>query len=361
MTSMHRIYDVFNISHFKHSQLTISIYVLFNTKAHMRTSYIFFFNIRYTLQYKQRNTHTQVDLTSATSTPSPGWAELNMTDIYRSVEESARGAMEKVNASSSDVVALGITNQRETLCVWDKTTGEPLHQAILWLDTRNRDTVATLETELGDTDALRDKCGLPISTYFSGVKLRWLIDNVPDVANAVKSGNALIGTVDSWLIWKLTNGKNHVTDVTNASRTMMMDLKSVSWDQDLMSSLGLSECLDALPQIVPSADLNLLGRVHDGSSLAGVPITGCIGDQQSAMVGQKCFGEGDAKTTFGTGAFTLMNTGKEPCNSKHGLLTTVLYQMGSNEDVQYVSYLFFFFLFFFFLTNGHAYCTQQQQ
>jgi glycerol kinase len=288
----------------------------------------------------------QIDLTSATSTPSPGWAELNAGDIYRSVEESARGAMEKLNAKSSDIVGLGITNQRESLCVWDRESGEPLHPCILWLDTRNRETVATLENELGgDADALRHKCGLPISTYFSGVKLRWLMDNVPEVAKSIVDGKALIGTVDSWLIWKLTNGKNHVTDVTNASRTMMMNLESTSWDEDLLSSLGLSNCMGALPQIVPSADSDLLGRVSESSNspLAGVPITGCIGDQQSAMVGQKCFGVGDAKTTYGTGAFTLINTGDKPCASNHGLLTTVLYQMGSEKSVQYVHFHLIFY------------------
>eukprot|EP00939_MAST-03C_sp_MAST-3C-sp1_P002374 g2374.t1 len=268
-----------------------------------------------------------------TKTPQPGWAQTDMMDIFSSVETSAQGALDKVGGRASDVVAVGITNQRESLCVWDRNTGEPLHDAILWLDTRNRDTVASLESSLGSSDALRDICGLPVSTYFTGVKLRWMLDNVESVRTAVKEGRALIGTIDSWLIWKLSGGERHATDVTNASRTMLMNLQSGAWDESAAEQLGVSAAMSALPEITSSAEH--FGTVSKEYALGGVPITGCIGDQQSAMVGQRCFGPGDAKTTFGTGAFTLMNTGDEPCSSEHGLLTTALYQMGRDSKIQY--------------------------
>ena len=232
------------------------------------------------------------------TTPHPGWAQMDPSAILASVEACAQGALAAAGASPGQVAGVGITNQRETTVVWDRRTGEPLYDAILWLDARTRDTVAKLEPEMGGQDALRGTCGLPLSTYFSGVKLRWLLDNVPEVKAAVGSGDALVGTVDAWLTWKLSGGKRHVTDITNASRTMLMDLNTASWDASCVAALGLDPAImGALPEIASCAEP--LAEVDAAAcpSLAGVSITGCVGDQQAAMVGQRCFSPGMAKTT----------------------------------------------------------------
>ena len=269
----------------------------------------------------------QIDLQSATSTPHPGWVEMNPTALLQSVETCFEHALAKAETTASSVVSVGITNQRESLVVWDRQTGAPLHDVILWLDTRTRTTVADLEKELGSTDALRGTTGLPLSTYFTGVKLKWMLDNVPTVRHAIEQGTAYVGTIDAYLAEQLTG--EHITDVTNASRTLMMDLATCAWSTTAIDALGMgmssSTLLQALPRIVSSADsADNMGRITSGA-FKGVPLTGIIGDQQSAMVGQRCFTAGMAKTTFGTGAFTLLHTGSTAFPSENGLLTTALY------------------------------------
>ena len=270
-----------------------------------------------------------------TITPHAGWTQMDPKAILSSVEQCAAGALEKAGASAKDLLGVGITNQRESTVVWDKRTGEPLYDAILWHDGRTRDTVQALVAELGGQDALRSVTGLPISTYFSGSKLRWLMDNVPAVKAGIDGGTALFGTIDTWLVWNLTGGASgvgngttrHVTDVTNASRTLMMDLAATEWHAPTLQALGVGAALGALPQITSNAEL--LGRVADGGALTGAPLTGCIGDQQSAMVGQRCFSPGQTKVTYGTGCFMLMHASEgAPTPSSHGLLSTALYQMG---------------------------------
>ena len=260
----------------------------------------------------------QLELQSATTNPRAGWSQMDPKAIVSTVEQSAAGALQKAGARAADVVGIGITNQRESTVVWDKRTGEPLYDAVLWHDARTSETSAALQAALGGQDALRAVCGLPISTYFTGVKLRWLQDNVPAVKAGLEAGTALVGTVDSWLIWNLTGGAGgvgtttrHVTDVTNASRTMMMDLASCTWHAPSIDALGVRSAAGALPEIISCAEA--IGTVADGGAFHGAPLTGCIGDQQSAMVGQGCFGLGEAKITYGTGAFMLMNAGQTVC------------------------------------------------
>eukprot|EP00051_Salpingoeca_urceolata_P032152 m.496563 g.496563 ORF g.496563 m.496563 type:complete len:566 (+) comp48089_c0_seq1:55-1752(+) len=285
----------------------------------------------------------------AQSHPRAGWVEMDPFDILKSVHECMAGCMEQLEASSynfsrQDVAAVGLTNQRETTVVWDRRTGEPLHPAIVWLDTRTQGTSQQIIQELGgSSDALREACGLPISSYFSGVKLRWLVDNVPAVRDGLANGTALVGNVDAWLIWNLTggpNGGNHVTDVTNASRTMLLGIDSCHWSTSLVEQLGLNvggsaaaDTLALLPRVCSSAEL--LGSITGGTPLDGVPLTGVLGDQMAALVGQRCLSKGELKTTYGTGAFMLVNTGERPVSSSHGLLTTVAYQLGPDADVHY--------------------------
>ncbi|KAG2177874.1 hypothetical protein INT43_003121 [Umbelopsis isabellina] len=266
--------------------------------------------------------------------PNPGWVEHDPYDLIDSAKTCIEHAVRKFEDLGNDVSqikAIGITNQRETAVVWDRHTGKPLGPAIVWSDSRTAETVKQL-SEKSDKgiDAIKDICGLPLRTYFSGVKLRWMLDHNPHVQAAHDEGRLLFGTVDSWLIYNLTggskNGGLHVTDVTNASRTMLMDIHSLKWSQDVLSFFGFNP--DILPRIVSSSEV--YGNIHEGS-LSGVPIAGCLGDQQAALVGQKCFQAGDAKNTYGTGCFMLFNTGDEPVISKNGLLTTVGYQFGTNK------------------------------
>lgn len=235
-----------------------------------------------------------------------------------------------------DIKAVGITNQRETTVVWDSETGKSLHNAIVWLDTRTRDLVDTLieSTPTKSKDYFQRTCGLPFSTYFSAVKLKWLLENVPEVADASERGTLRFGTIDSWLLYNLTGGCSnngvHMTDVTNASRTMLMNLKTLQWDKSICSFFGIqSSCL---PQIKSSAQV--YGYIDSGA-LKGVAISGCLGDQQAALVGHRCFQPGEAKNTYGTGCFMLYNTGTTPIPSHSGLLTTVGYQLGPNSPVHY--------------------------
>ncbi|KAI8876824.1 glycerol kinase [Backusella circina FSU 941] len=226
---------------------------------------------------------------------------------------------------ATDIEAVGITNQRETVVTWDSLTGQPLYPAIVWSDARTVETVDSLskKTEKG-VDALRDICGLPLTTYFSAVKLRWLLDNIPVVQQAENENRLCAGTIDSWLIYNLTGA--FVTDVTNASRTMLMDIRSLNWSPKATEFFGFENV--TLPRIVSSSEV--YGSFSQGS-LQGVPIAGCLGDQQSALVGQKCFNKGDAKNTYGTGCFMLFNTGESPVFSNHGLLTTVGYKFGDSD------------------------------
>eukprot|EP00920_Eleutheroschizon_duboscqi_P011934 GHVT01028503.1.p1 GENE.GHVT01028503.1~~GHVT01028503.1.p1 ORF type:complete len:438 (-),score=19.49 GHVT01028503.1:435-1748(-) len=230
---------------------------------------------------------------------------------------------------------IGITNQRETLVVWDRTTSQPLYDAIVWSDTRNAGIVEELRTFHGSPDALKETTGLPIATYFTATKLLWLMREKPDIAEALVAGHALCGTVDSWLIWKLTNGKTHVTDVTNASRTLLMNLKTLKWDQRLCQDIG-SIPVASLPQIRSSAEhLGLVTHPSLCSEARGSVISGCLGDQHAACLGHGVFSKGQAKCTYGTGAFVLMHTGylPEPIISNHGLLCTPCYQLGQDAPV----------------------------
>ncbi|XP_053408205.1 glycerol kinase-like isoform X1 [Mercenaria mercenaria] len=270
--------------------------------------------------------------------PKEGWVEEDPIEILESVKTCIAKAVDNLkalNISHQDIKCIGITNQRETTVVWDKVTGEPLHNAIVWLDLRTSSTVEKLiaKTPQKSKDHLRPLCGLPITTYFSAVKLRWLLDNCPKVAKAAAEGRCLFGTVDSWLLWNMTGGKEggqHITDVTNASRTMLMNIQDLKWDDKLCQFFEISK--DMLPEIRSSAET--YGNLVDGP-LKGLPISGILGDQQAALVGQLCFKPGQAKNTYGTGCFLLMNTGNELVHSNHGLLTTVGYQLGPKKPVVY--------------------------
>jgi glycerol kinase len=228
--------------------------------------------------------------------------------------------------SARDLVAVGITNQRETTLIWDKKTGLPLHNALVWQDTRVDSIVAEYARD-GGHDRLREKTGLPLTSYFSGLKLRWLLDNVPGARENANAGDVLFGTIDSWLVWNLTGGRCHITDVTNASRTQLMDIRSLQWDVEILRLFDIPAA--CLPKIVSSSEI--YGEAM--GTLAGVPIAGILGDQQAALVGQTCFEQGEVKNTYGTGCFMLMNTGETPYPSKHGLLTTLGYRFGEAKPV----------------------------
>ncbi|NUR31458.1 MAG: glycerol kinase GlpK [Catenulispora sp.] len=258
--------------------------------------------------------------------PQPGWVEHDPEEIWVNVREVVGGALDRAGLTRADVDAVGITNQRETTVVWDRRTGRPLHNAIVWQDTR---TDAFLR-ELGDPDRFRPQTGLPLATYFAGPKLRWLLDHVPGLRERAASGDVLFGTIDSWLIWNLTGGPKggrHLTDVTNASRTLLMNLSTLDWDDDIVKALGIPR--EMLPEIRPSVEVYGEAR----GELAGVPVAAAFGDQQAALFGQACFTPGEAKCTYGTGSFLLLNTGTRPVASAHGMLTTVGYQIGNDPAV----------------------------
>jgi glycerol kinase len=254
--------------------------------------------------------------------PRPGWVEHDPHEIRRNVETTLREALRSSDLTGSDLAAIGVTNQRETTILWDPRTGEPLANAIVWQDTRTADAVTELARE-GGQDRFRTKTGLPLATYFSGPKLAWLLDHLDGGRAAAERGHALFGTVDSWVIWWLTGGADggaHVTDVTNASRTLLMDVRRLDWDADLLHAMRVPR--GVLPEIRSSSDR--YGEVTlDG---ARVPVCGDLGDQQAALVGQACFDPGEAKNTYGTGCFLLMNVGERPVPSTKGLLTTVAYR-----------------------------------
>ena len=260
--------------------------------------------------------------------PKPGWVEHDSLEIWERTQEVMRGAMEKAGVHSHDLAAIGITNQRETTLVWDKKTGSPYHNAIVWQDTRTSRICHELAQE-GGQDRFRAKTGLPLSTYFSGPKLKWLIENVDGLRDDAQRGDALFGNIDTWLIWQLTGGAKsgvHVTDVTNASRTMLLDLQSLDWDDDILETLGIPRQM--LPAIRPSSDPHLYGKTLPGGPVGGVvPVCGDLGDQQAALYGQTCYQVGEAKNTYGTGCFMLLNTGTQIVPSQSGLLTTVAYKI----------------------------------
>ncbi|MBE0688761.1 MAG: glycerol kinase GlpK [Anaerolineae bacterium] len=260
--------------------------------------------------------------------PRAGWVEHDPLEIWERTQEVITSALAQAQLTPADIAALGITNQRETTVVWDKHTGQPLHPAIVWQDTRTDGIVARLSAE-GGADRFREKTGLPISTYFSGTKLIWLLENVDGLRAAAQRGDALFGTIDSWLVWNMTGGKVHITDVTNASRTLLMNLQTLEWDDELLKALNIPRAM--LPQIRPSSDPAAYGRFRmTGGS---IPITGILGDQQAALYGQTCFSVGEAKNTYGTGNFMLINTGTEAVPSKSGLLTTVGYKIGDRPAI----------------------------
>ncbi|XP_023249145.1 glycerol kinase isoform X1 [Seriola lalandi dorsalis] len=286
--------------------------------------------------------HHQVEIKQ--SFPKEGWVEEDPKEILQSVYECMERTCEKLtqlNIDISNIKAIGVTNQRETTLVWDKETGEPLYNAIVWLDLRTQSTVERLinKTPGRNKNHLKHKTGLPISTYFSAVKLRWLMDNVDEVHKAVVSHRAMFGTIDSWLIWCLTGGKSggvHCTDVTNASRTMLFNIHTMDWDPELCKYFGIP--MEILPRVRSSSEIYGLMKIcssRKSGALSGIPISGCLGDQSAALVGQMCFQDGQAKNTYGTGCFLLRNTGAKPVMSDHGLLTTVAYKLGRDKPACY--------------------------
>jgi glycerol kinase len=257
--------------------------------------------------------------------PRPGLVEHDGEEIWRNTEAVVAQALEKAGLTGADLKAVGITNQRETTILWDRHTGAPLHNALVWQDTRVDSMVAELARE-GGKDRLRAATGLPLASYFSGLKLRWLLENVPGARAKAKAGDALFGTIDSFLLWRLTG--RHVTDATNASRTQLMDLRTLAWAPDILRLFDIPAA--CLPEIVSSSEV--YGTASQGP-LRGVPIAGILGDQQAALVGQACFRPGEAKNTYGTGCFMLMNTGETPFPSKAGLVTTLAYRFGAEKPV----------------------------
>ena len=252
--------------------------------------------------------------------PQAGWVEHDAEEIWQRTQEVIAEAMAHARLNAGDIAAVGITNQRETTVVWGRKTGKPISNAIVWQDMRVASDVARFAREIGN-DFFRSRTGLPLSTYFSALKLRWILENVTGARKLAEAGEILFGNIDTFLLWKLTG--QHITDVTNASRTQLMNLATLDWDQELLSAFGIPEQI--LPRICCSSEV--YGHIAKGP-LAGVPVAGILGDQQAALVGQTCFKSGEAKNTYGTGCFLLMNTGEKPVASKHGLLTTVAYKLG---------------------------------
>ncbi|HUZ24567.1 MAG TPA: glycerol kinase GlpK [Streptosporangiaceae bacterium] len=263
--------------------------------------------------------------------PRAGWVEHNPVEIWERTAAVIQTALNRAGLVPGDLAALGITNQRETAVVWNRRTGRPYYNAIVWQDTRTDRIASALERD-GRGDLIRVRAGLPPATYFSAGKVQWILENVDGVREAAESGAAIFGTIDSWLIWNLTGGPDggaHVTDVTNASRTMLMNLETLDWDEELLSLFAIPRAM--LPRIRPSSLPAGYGEVRGLAAVRGVPLTGDLGDQQAATVGQVCFAAGEAKNTYGTGNFLLLNTGPELVRSQHGLLSTVCYQFGDSR------------------------------
>lgn len=263
--------------------------------------------------------------------PKAGWVEHNPIEIWDNIREAVAQALSKAEINRHDLAAVGITNQRETTVVWDKNTGEPVYNAIVWQDTRTAEIVRELGGEIG-ADKYKDICGLPLATYFSGPKIKWILDNVEGAREKAEAGDLLFGNTDTWTLWNLTGGVNggvHATDVSNASRTMLMDLKTLTWREDICADMGIP--MSMLPTIRSSSEVYGYGRKN--GLLVDTPISGILGDQQAATFGQACFEKGMAKNTYGTGCFMLMNTGNEPVQSENGLLTTLCYKIGEADAV----------------------------
>lgn len=261
--------------------------------------------------------------------PKPGWVEHDALEIWNSVLYVIRGALNKTGISPSEIASVGITNQRETAVVWEKATGKPVYNAIVWQDTRT-DQICNELAKDGGQDRFRDKVGLPLTTYFSGMKIKWILDNEPSLKERAEKGEILFGNIDSWVIWNLTGGSEggvHVTDVTNASRTFMMNLETLDWDPEMLAILGVPRAM--LPEIKASSQIYGYAK----GQLEGIPLAGDLGDQQAALFGQTCYSPGEAKNTYGTGCFMLMNTGSKPIHSKNGLLTTLGYKIGDEPAV----------------------------
>ncbi len=260
--------------------------------------------------------------------PKPGWVEHDASEIWSCMLGVAVEAMHKINATAADIAAIGITNQRETTVVWDKATGEPVYHAIVWQCRRTSEYCDSLKDK-GLVDTIRAKTGLVIDAYFSGTKLRWILENVPGVRERAEKGELLFGTVETWLIWKLSGGKVHVTDYSNASRTMMFNINDLKWDDEILAELNVPKCM--LPEAKPSSCV--YGETDPSLFGGAIKIGGAAGDQQSALFGQTCFNPGEAKNTYGTGCFMLMNTGEKPVFSKNGLVTTIAW--GLDGKVEY--------------------------
>ena len=266
--------------------------------------------------------------------PKPGWVEHDALEIWARTQETIEGVLRKVKATAADIAAVGITSQRETTVIWDRKTGKPSYNAVVWQDTRTDKICAELGEGDGQ-DRFRSRVGLPLATYFSGPKIKWLLDNVDGLRASGEKGDAIFGNVDSWLIWNLTGGSNggvHVTDVSNASRTMLMVLEGTHWDDEMLEIMAVPPSM--LPEIRPSSDPAIYGYTLPNGPFGGrIPVCGNLGDQQAAMVGQTCFNPGEAKNTYGTGCFMLLNTGLKVVPSKSGLLTTCCYKFGDQPTV----------------------------
>jgi glycerol kinase len=260
--------------------------------------------------------------------PKSGWVEHDPVEIWSRAKGLLESVLERAGITPRELAAIGVTNQRETTVVWNRRTGKPYCNAIVWQDTRT-DKICSQLAEEGGSDRFRDRTGLPLATYFSGPKIRWILDNVAGARAGVERGEALFGNIDTWIIWNLTGGTDggaHVTDVSNASRTMLMNLDTLDWDAEILAELGIPRQM--LPEIRPSSDPGSAGR-----ALGGVPVCGDLGDQQAALVGQTCFGVGEAKNTYGTGCFMLLNTGPQAVRSRSGLLTTLAYKIAGEPPV----------------------------
>ncbi|WP_136518380.1 MULTISPECIES: glycerol kinase GlpK [Cellulomonas] len=264
--------------------------------------------------------------------PRAGWVEHDAAEIWTNTREVVALALTRANLTYRDIAAVGITNQRETAVVWDRETGEPVHNAIVWQDTRTQKICDELAALGGGAERYKDRVGLPLATYFSGPKIRWILDNVEGAREKAEAGRLAFGNTDAWLLWNMTGGTDggvHVTDVTNASRTMLMNVDSLTWNEEIAAEMGIP--VSMLPEIRSSSEVYGTGR--QGGMVPGVPIAGILGDQQAATFGQACFDVGNAKNTYGTGNFMLINTGTQPVPSKNGLLTTVAYKIGDRDAV----------------------------
>jgi glycerol kinase len=266
--------------------------------------------------------------------PQPGWVEHDPLEIWNNTQEVIKSGLDRSGISGSEISAIGITNQRETTVVWNRYTGKPYYNAIVWQDVRTYDICRDLSKD-GGQNRFQSKVGLPLATYFSGPKLKWILDYVRGVRKAAEHGDAIFGNMDTWEIWWLTGGPRsgvHITDVTNASRTMLMNLETMDWDQEILDIMTIPR--EMLPEIRPSSDFSFFGKTQTNSILgASIPVSGDLGDQQAALVGQTCYSPGEAKNTYGTGCFLLRNTGTDRVLSQSGLLTTVAYKLGNEPAV----------------------------